>query len=79
MNTRQPPITNEHELAGYRAGAYRLREMIDRYEQHVVTERHQRPIDIERLNQIGYHLLHLYGYYHGIQAAIDMYLHHQSA
>ena len=77
MKATQPPITNDQELAGYQAGADRLRAMIDRHEQDLTTERQQTPVDIERLDQIRYQLLHLYGYYRGIQDAIDAYLHHR--
>ncbi len=74
MKTTQPPITNDQELAGYRAGADQLREMIDRHERDLTTERQRSPLDVERLDQIRYQLLHLYGYYRGIQDAIDTYL-----
>lgn len=80
MKTTQPSITNDQELAGYQAGADRLRAMIDRHEQDLVTERQQMPLDMERIDQIRYQLLHLYGYNRGIQDAIDVYLqHHQTA
>ena len=75
MKTTQPPITNDQELAGYRAGTDRLREMIDRHEQDLATERQQTPM--ERLDQIRYQLLHLYGYYRSIQDAIEAYLQHR--
>jgi hypothetical protein len=77
MKTTQPPITNEQELAGYRAGAERLRTMIDRHETDLATERQRTPLELERLDQIRYQLLHLYGYYRGIQDAIDAYLQHR--
>jgi hypothetical protein len=77
MKTTQPPITNDQELAGYRAEADRLRAMIDRHEQDLAAERQQTPLDMERLDQIRYQLLHLYGYYRGIQDAVDAYLHHR--
>jgi hypothetical protein len=77
MKATQPPITNDQELAGYRAGADRLREMIDRHEQDLATERQQTPLDMEQLDQIRYQLLHLYGYYRSIQDAIDTYLQHR--
>jgi hypothetical protein len=77
MKTTQPPITNDQELAGYQAGADRLRAMIDRHEQDLATERQQTPLDMERLDQIRYQLLHLYGYYRGIQDAIDVYQQHR--
>ena len=77
MKTTQPPITNDQELAGYRAGAEQLHQMIDRYEGDLVSERQRVPPDLERLDQIRYQLLHLYGYYRGIQDAIDAYLQHR--
>jgi hypothetical protein len=77
MKTTQPPIMNDQEHASYRAGADRLREMIDRHERDLATERQQTPLDMERLDQIRYQLLHLYGYYRGIQDAIDTYLQHR--
>jgi hypothetical protein len=74
MKTTQPPITNDQELSGYRAGAEQLREMIDRHERDLLTERQRIPLDVEQLDQIRYQLLHLYSYYRGIQDAIDAYL-----
>ena len=74
MKTTQPPITNDQEFAGYRASAEHLREMIDRHERDLTTERQRTPLDKERLDQIRYQLLHLYGYYRGIQDAIEVYL-----
>lgn len=74
MKTTQPPITNGQEPTGYRAGADHLQEMINRYERDLVTTRQRVPLDMERLDQIRYHLLHLYGYYWDIQDAIDAYL-----
>jgi hypothetical protein len=73
MKTTQPPITNDQELAGYQAGADRLRAMIDRHEQDLATERQQMPLDMERVDQIRYQLRHLYGYYRSIQDAIDLF------
>ena len=74
MKATQPPITNDQELAGYRAAADQLRAMIDRHERDLATERERTPLDSERLDQIRYQLLHLYGYYRGIQDAIEAYL-----
>lgn len=75
MKTTQPPITDDQELAGYRSGAEHLRVMIDRDEQELMAERQRTPVDLQRLDDIRYHLHHLYGYYKGIQDAIDRYLH----
>ena len=74
MKTTQPPIASDEELAGYRAGADQLRRMIDRHEADLLTERQQSPVDMQRLDQIRYQLHHLYGYYRGIQDAIDVYM-----
>lgn len=74
MKTTQPPITNDQELAGYRAGAEQLRQKMGRHEGELMAERQQVPIDIQRIDQIRYHLLHLYGYYKEIQDAIEAYL-----
>ncbi len=80
MKTTQPPITSDEELAGYRAGAERLRVMIERHENDLLAERQKSPLDAHRLDQIRYQLHHLYGYYLGIERAIEEYLHHpQSA
>jgi hypothetical protein len=74
MKTTQPPIADDQELAGYRAGAERLRAMIERHEADLAVERQRVPLDVERLDQIRYQLHHLYGYYRGIQDAIAAYL-----
>ncbi|HEX2349952.1 MAG TPA: hypothetical protein VHI51_16070 [Ktedonobacterales bacterium] len=74
MKTSQPPIANDQELAGYRAGADRLRAMIERHEMDLLAERQRVPADLRHLDQIRYQLHHLYGYYKGIQGAIDAYL-----
>lgn len=79
MKTTQPPITNDEELAGYRAGADQLRHMIDRHEAELLAERQQAQVDMRRLDQIRYQLHHLYGYYKGIQDAIDVYLHQKKS
>lgn len=79
MKTTQPPITNDQELAGYRAGAKRLREMIERHEGDLMAARQKIPADIGQIDQIRYQLHHLYGYYIGIQDAIEAYLHHQQS
>lgn len=73
MKTTQPPITNDQELAGYRAGAERLRTMIERHETDLLAARQQQPTDLQLIDQIRYQLLHLYGYYYGIQHAIEVY------
>ena len=75
MKTAQPPITNDQELAGYRAGAERLQRMMERHEGDLVAERQRVPADMQRTDQIRHQLHHLYGYYEGIQQAIDAYPH----
>jgi hypothetical protein len=77
MKTAQPPITDDQELAGYRAGAARLCTMMERHESDLMTERQKVPVDLRHLDQIRYSLHHLYGYYKGIQDAIEAYLQHQ--
>lgn len=79
MKTVQPPITSEQELAGYRAGAERLLHMIERHEAELTNERQKDPLDMDRLDQIRYQRHHLYGYYKGIQDAIDAYLHRRQS
>ena len=79
MKTTQPPITNDQELAGYRAGAEQLRRMMEQQESELVTERQSRVLDEQRLDQIRYQLHHLNGYYKGIQDAIDAYLQQQQS
>lgn len=74
MKTVQPPITNDQELAGYRAAAEHLRQMMERHEGDLLAERQRTPTDMQRIDQIRYQLHHLYGYYQGIQEAIDAYL-----
>ena len=73
MKTTQPPITNDQELAGYQAGAEQLRQMIERHEMDLMTERQKHPADMQLIDQIRYQLHHLYGYYRGIQDAIATY------
>ncbi len=80
MKTSQPPITNDQELAGYQAGAKKLRHMIERHETDLIAERKKHPADVQLIDQIRYQLHHLYGYYKGIQDAIEAYQHqHRSA
>lgn len=79
MKTTQPPIADDQELAGYRAGAERLRAMMERHENDLMAERQKIPADLSRLDQIRYQLHHLYGYYKGIQDAIDAYLQHRQS
>ncbi len=74
MKSTQPPITNDQELAGYRASAEKLRVMIERHESDLMLARQRDPLDMPRLDQIRYQLHHLYDYYRGIQDAIDTYL-----
>jgi Mg2+ and Co2+ transporter CorA len=74
MKTTQPPIANDEELAGYRAGAEQLRRMIEQHEDDLMAERQRLPADLQRIDQIRYQVNHLYGYYRGIQDAIDAYL-----
>ncbi len=73
MKTTQPPITNDQEYAGYRAGAERLRQMIGRHEGDLMIERQRGAPDMQRIDQIRYQLHHLYGYYRGIQDAVEAY------
>lgn len=77
MKTTRPPIADDQELAGYRAGAERLRAMIERHETDLMTERQRDPADLRHLDEIRYQLHHLYGYYRGIQDAINAYLQHR--
>ncbi|MGH2504256.1 MAG: hypothetical protein ACRDID_17250 [Ktedonobacterales bacterium] len=77
MKTTQPRIANDQELAGYRAGAERLRAMIERHETDLMAERQCVPADLRHLDEIRYQLHHLYGYYKGIQDAIEIYLQHR--
>ncbi|HEX8729014.1 MAG TPA: hypothetical protein VF739_10345 [Ktedonobacterales bacterium] len=79
MKTTQPPITNDEELVGYRAGAERLRAMLERHEGDLMAARQRTPADLSQIDQIRYQLHHLYGYYKGIQDAIDAYLHHRQS
>ena len=74
MNTTQPLITNDHELAGYWASAEQLRSIMERHEADLLAERQKEPLDTERLDQIRYQLHQVYGYYRGIQDAITAYL-----
>ena len=74
MKTTQPPIANDEELAGYRAGAEQLRRMMERHEGDLMAERQRAPADLQRIDQIRYQLQHLYGYYRGLQDAIEAYL-----
>ena len=74
MKTTQPPIANDEELAGYRAGAEQLRRMMERHEDDLMAERQRMPADLQRIDQIRYQVNHLYGYYRGIQDAIEAYL-----
>jgi Mg2+ and Co2+ transporter CorA len=74
MKTTQPPIANDEELDGYRAGAEQLRRMMERHESELMAQRQSAPADLQRIDQIRYQLHHLYGYYRGIQDAIDTYL-----
>jgi len=73
MKTTQPPITNDQEYAGYRAGAEQLRQMIERHEGDLMIERQRGAPDMQRIDQIRYQLHHLYGYYRGIQDAVEAY------
>ena len=47
MKTTQPPITNDQEYAGYRAGAEQLRQMIQRHEGDLMIERQRAVPDME--------------------------------
>lgn len=75
MKTTQPPITTDQEFAGYRAGAEQLRQMLEHEEADLMTARHEDACDIQHVDEIRYQLHHLYGYYTGIQDAIDAYVH----
>jgi hypothetical protein len=77
MKTTQPPILNDQELAGYRAGAAKLELLINRHEDDLMRERQQPQPDIKHLNQIRYTLYRLYAYHKGIIDAIEFYLHQQ--
>ena len=79
MKTAQPPITSDQELAGYRAGAERLRQMMERHERDLMAESQKGMPDLQRVDQIRYQLHHLYGYYKGIQDAIDAYVHQKQS
>lgn len=74
MKTTQPPIANDEELAGYRSAAEQLRRMMERHEDDLMAERQRMPADLQRVDQIRYQVNHLYGYYRGIQDAIEAYL-----
>jgi len=74
MKTTQPPITTDHELAGYRVGAEILRQMIEHEEVGLITARQEDAHNIQRIDEMRYQLHHLYGYYKGIQDAIDAYV-----
>jgi len=56
------------------AGAEKLLRMIERHESDLMIERQRVPMDMQKLDEIRYQLHHLYGYYKGIQDAIDAYL-----
>lgn len=73
MKTTQPPISNDQELAGYKSGAEQLKRMIERHETELMTERQKPAVDAQLIDQLRYQLHHLYGYYKGIQDAIEAY------
>jgi len=52
MKTTQPPITNDQEYAGYRAGAEQLRQMIERHESDLMVERQKAVPDMRLIDQI---------------------------
>lgn len=74
MKTTQPPITSDQELAGYRAGAKKLEQLISRHEDDLMEARHTAEIDARKVDQIRHTLHRLYGYYQGIQNTIDAYV-----
>jgi hypothetical protein len=74
MKTVQPPITNDQELAGYRAAADKLERLMQRHEDDLMAERNTASADTHKVNQIRYTLARLYAYHQGIQAAIAAYL-----
>jgi hypothetical protein len=53
MKTTQPPLTSDEELAGYRSGAERMREMIERHEADLIAERQRTPTDLAKLDQFA--------------------------
>lgn len=71
MKTVHPPITNDQELAGYRAAAARLERLIARHEDDLMAERRLVAPDPRKVNQIRYTLGRLYAYYRGIMDAIE--------
>ena len=77
MKTIQPPITNDQELAGYRAGAEKLERLIQRHEDDLMAVRHASQVDAHQVNHIRYTLGRLYGYSRGIHEAIEAYLRQQ--
>jgi hypothetical protein len=77
MKTIQPPITNDQELAGYRAGAEKVEVLINRHEDDLMRERQQVQPEAHHLNQIRYTLARLYAYHKGITDAIEAYLRQQ--
>lgn len=79
MQTVQPPIANDRELAGYRASAARLEGMIVRHEDELIAARHGAAADTQRVDQIRCTLARLYAYRQGILDAIDAYLRQQQS
>jgi hypothetical protein len=53
--------------------------MIERHESEVMVARQRQPANLRLLDQIRYQLLHQYGYYRGIQEAIEAYVHRQQS
>jgi hypothetical protein len=74
MKTTQPPITNDQELAGYRAGTEKLEGLIRRHEDDLMAERQAAEVDVRKVNQIRYTLRRLYAYHQGIMEAIEVYV-----
>ena len=74
MRSAQPPITNDQELAGYRAAADKLERLMQRHEDDLMAERSAPNLDAHKVNQIHYTLARLYAYHQGIQTAISAYL-----
>lgn len=79
MKTVQLPITNDQDLAGYRAAAARLEGMIVRHEDDLIAARQAGAAETHRVDQIRYTLARLYAYRQGTLDAIDAYLRRQQS
>lgn len=56
MKTVHPPITNDQELAGYRAAAARLERLIARHEDDLMAERRLVAPDPRKVNSDSLHV-----------------------